>query len=241
MINECGGSGGLNIEDLSCLDDVSYDESLCVTAANHSALWNGLQTFALYTELCANGQPVYAYSVYNASLQLEDNGVSEVYYLHFEETKLFSDSDETVKQWLLTKDKISVDYIAVCKEENLLNCVESKWYIESTTYDDNGIDGLLQSVLSQSMTVSNGECGLNDGKDDGKQEGNDEDVIIALVCVFIACALLCAFGCFWYRRNKIRGSVEFKEAKAVKTATTDETETLEVEVEMDVDDEMETR
>eukprot|EP00483_Globobulimina_turgida_P003260 UN03265 len=119
MINDCGGGGSFNIADLQCLDDNVYDDSLCITGNN--TLWKDDKSFALYDKLCKNDAPIYHYSVVNTSAgdivvygQSLNDESQTVFYLHYHRDKRFVDSNETVGQWLISKNEISVNSIAVC-------------------------------------------------------------------------------------------------------------------------------
>merc|ERR1712154_668108 len=72
----------------------------------------------------------------------------------------------------------------------LLDCVESSWYIESTTYDDSGIDGLLQRVLDEVTSLSEGECGSVDEEEKEDGNGGGGVVVVVVMCVVILVLLM---------------------------------------------------
>merc|ERR1719273_912777 len=141
---------------------------------------------------------------------------------------------------MISEGKISVNAIAVCKEENLLECVRGSWYIESTTYDDSGIDGLVQRVLDDVTNLSEGECGSVDGTDE-KRNGDGGVVAAVVICVVVVVLLMIAIGFYLYKRNEVRGKVEFKKQSTADADVVMETQAVvtekQEEEEEDDDDE----
>jgi len=139
--SDCGGFGGYLDEqiDLSCIEENKYNEKLCITTANDTViddhqegndtmitnvLWNGNRTFEIYTKQCSNNKPIYYYADYTL-IEGEDvfgninqENVESIYYLHYHKELLYSDSNITYGQWIISKDEISINAIAVCEKMN---------------------------------------------------------------------------------------------------------------------------
>jgi len=202
-ISDCDANGAFT--GLECLDNTVYDDNVCVS--NPGTLWDGDRTFAVYDELCANDQPVFHYVVYNESKAIQfggttlSEGVEATLYLHYQPQLLYSTDNETTPQWMISVDEISVNYLAVCFEEDLRDCSADKWTVRVTQFDaDDSINGILVSFFDEHMTVSDGACSVGAGASD--TSSSSTGTIIAVVVVLLVLMLCAVAFCIWFRNNK---------------------------------------
>eukprot|EP01083_Nonionella_stella_P153804 494621_1 len=113
--SECNAHNALTIDDLSCLDGTE----VCVYS-NNTLLWNVYNTFERGA-LCHNDEAVYLYIVYDDETE---HSVESVYYM-------YSDSNATVGQWLISKGGMSVNSFAFCEKDELLECTGNEWKVRS--------------------------------------------------------------------------------------------------------------
>jgi len=135
-----------------------------------------------------------------------------------------------IGRWLISKNKISVNAVAICEKENLLECTANSWKVQSTTDGNNGIDGLILMEIDESMTLSNNEC-LSDQGNANKEEGfmsKNFIIIIVIVCAVVVIIL----GYFmWSRSNKLEKEV-LQESLLQKSYVPPNKNDIEVEVSM---------
>jgi len=205
-ISDCAANGAFT--GLECLDNNVYEEQVCVTT--NTTLWGGERTFSVYEELCANDQPIYHFVVYNESKSVEfggtkvSEGVEATLYLHYQPQYLYSTDSEMTPQWMLTRDEISVNYLAKCMAESLMDCTADKWTVKVTEFDEevlnNTFGGVIQEILDLGMKVSDGACSV--GGTQFEDDASSTGTIIAVVVVILV-VVLCIVGfCVWRRMNQ---------------------------------------
>lgn len=213
-IADCNANGAFT--GLDCLDNNEYKEDICVST--ESTLWGAERTFSVYDELCANDQPIYHFIVYNDSKSVEfggttlSEGVEATFYLHYQPQLLFSTDNETTPQWMVTRDEISVNYLAKCSERDLMDCTANKWTVKVTEFDEEvddslndvnetgmDLDGIIKEILDLTMSVSDGACGASNELEDG---GSGTGTIIAVVVVIVVLVLCIVGFCVWRRMNQ---------------------------------------
>jgi len=155
--------------------------------------------------LCANDEPIYHFIVYNESKLIEfggntlSDGVEATFYLHYQPTYLFSTDNETTPFWMITKDEISVNYLAKCMEEDLMDCTANKWNVKVTEWDGD-LNGMIEEILDLGMTVTDGACNT-----EGVQMEEDKSSTGTVVAVLLVLLALCVcIGGFimWRKMNK---------------------------------------
>ena len=157
LISDCGHNE--TFTGLECLGQNIYKEEICVST--NASLWNSARTFTIYDETCANDQPVYHHIVYNESKTTEFGGVElgaeveAILYVHYQPEYLLSTDTEMTGQWMLTSNQISVNYLAVCQQEDLMDCTENNWRVKSTSIAKGIVD-----ILDTQMRASDGPCGI---------------------------------------------------------------------------------
>jgi len=185
-----------------CYDE-EYGDNLCINSDD--MLWNGNQTFELYTKLCSNNQPIYTNKVYTESVkdeisQNENRLVESVYFLHFVKELLYSDGDEFISKWVISKDEVSINSIAECAKSNLLECTQNSWLVEPqiTKADDGFFDEFIPWIYAENMELYVSEC---PSSKDTEPKSADIALIVGL-CAAVAGICVCC-GCFvWCRCNK---------------------------------------
>merc|ERR1711994_1003746 len=133
---------------------------------------------------------VFHYIEYSAASLLEGLGevddVNFTLYLHYHREALYSDSNETVAQWI-----ISVNALALCEEEDVRDCTASSWLIDRINFDgDDFEDGVLQQVLDEPMTVSDAVCDYVAMNDDGTHSASSTAVIVVVAVLIVAALCL---------------------------------------------------
>jgi len=212
-ISDCNANGAFT--GLECLDNNVYEDTMCVST--NATLWGSDRSFGVYNEMCANDQPIYHFVVYNESKAVEfggttlSEGVEATLYLHYQPQQLYSTDNATTPQWMLTKDEISVNYVAKCMEEDLRDCTANKWTVKVTEYDGEDVanatwGGIIKELLDEHMAVSSGSCSVGAGAED---TSSSTGTIIAVVVVVLV-VLLCGAGCcIWWKMNKNEADVSF--------------------------------
>jgi len=260
-VYDCSPSnnGALNGDDLSCLDDLSYGEEICVST-NHS-LWSGTdfhRTFQLYDKLCSNEEPIYHFVQYNDSKSLVlpsgeilNAEVEATFYLHFEWVYPTVTDNETVGQWWLSRDEMTeYNRIAFCQQDDLMDCTRNQWNVKVTSH---GMDGTIFNLIDSFSSVLEGHCDTHFGDQlYGNSAVSDGMVIsVGLVAVTVSASLLCLLMlgligfCSW-RRLKYQqykdealqlqqAALDAEECHAVKRVK-DGDETTEISVDVDVDE-----
>ena len=87
---------------------------------------------------------MYHYIHYNESRVVDadddvfegDDDVEFVLYLHFSEEQKWSDSNETRPLWMISKNEISMNALAVCEREDLMDCTNDSWIVEKQYHQD---------------------------------------------------------------------------------------------------------
>merc|ERR1719295_921489 len=175
-------------------------EVICVVT--NSSLWGSSRTFTIYNEMEANGRPIYHHFVYNESNIAKVEGVElgpEVeaeFYVHYQPLVV---NGESSAQWMLTEDGISVNYVARCMKEDLLNCTENDWMIKVVDLGD--FDGIVREIADEHMAVSEGECGAVDSVSDPYP--SMLLIVIVVIVVVILVAGVLGF-CAWFMWKKLK-------------------------------------
>jgi len=193
---DCGGGSGA-FEDC---DGGDYGDDLCIFS--NDTLWSGNRNFER-SDQCSNGQPVFHFIEYTAASILEGLGnvdsVNFTLYLHYHRERIYSDSNETEAQWIISKDAISVNALALCQEEDVRDCTASSWLVDSVQVHDVGDfqDGLFQQVTDRPMTVHDAHCqdvGMEDGA--GKRSSTTIIVVVAILLLAVIC-----LAAFWWMNH----------------------------------------
>jgi len=237
-ISDCGANAAFT--GLECLDSNEYGQEICLSTTNTDELWGGAATFTLYEELCTNDQPVFRLEIYNDTDIIDFGGavidgfVEETFYVHYQPQYLLTTDNETTGQWMVSRDEISIDYVALCQQEDLMECTASHWEVKVTEYADDGPlngsvhDGIIENLLDQHMTVAPGQCGSDLNEDDERR--NIHNVAMILMTVLSVAIVCLAALCFWRRwklQKSVRSSKSTDEGQYALMATEPE---LEVEV-----------
>jgi len=248
---DCGANQPFH--DMGCLDDMDYENEICVST--NSSWWAGgvAQTFGVYNELCSNDQPIYRLIVElneTTTIGLDgavvDATIQEIFYVHYQPQKLLVTDEEATGQWMMSKNEISIEYIAVCRQENLMKCTASNWKRRVTQFGEENstiFGGIVLDVLDNFMTVSDGACGSSLNTEESGW-GQTETVVVAVVVVLLV--IICIAGyCIWRRMN-LRDSMAMKEAldgpyslmATGGTAGAEQQNDVEVEVEVEADNQI---
>jgi len=267
-ISSCDGNQAFN-DDTTCLDENPLDDLICVSTqsdlVSDGSLWNSDRTFMLFDELCLNDKPVYHFVKQNDSNFIEydigndtnDTIILEeieemTFYIHYQQIEIDVGGDDKIGLWMLTRNEISTNYLAFCEEEELEDCNEGKWYIQTLFMEhdkfDNktqGGDGYIDDVLNEFMTINNGRC--DSAYVDGEGNSNPDDgdststmIVLVVLCVLMLLVLLCVVP-FCIRKwiychgdRKGKEAVSDMEEDVVGQEPEDIDMTLEVEVEVNL-------
>merc|ERR1719419_2016846 len=154
-ISDCSANDAFT--GLECLENNEYEEAICLSSSS----WGSDRTFSVHDELCANDRPVYHLTVYNESKAIVfggatlSEGVEATLFLHFQPQYLFSTDNETTPQWMVTRDEISVNYLAKCSADDLMECTANRWTVRVTEFDDDAVSGIIEYILDDAMAVTN--------------------------------------------------------------------------------------
>ena len=256
-VNNCDGNEAFN-DDSTCLDENPLNDQICVSTqadlTGDNSLWNGDRTFQVFDELCMNDKPVYHYVQLSNStfVEYDDNyTILEVdetsFYVHYELFEIDVNGTESIGMWMLTQDEISTNYIAFCESEDLEECTESNWHVQ-TLFVSHGNktdittgDGYIDDVIDEFMTITNGHCDsrLSDENEmdnnDTKNEGKATMIVLIVVCVLMLLMLICAAPFCVRKWLECHGNGK-KEAVSdmEEDPEPDQEQTLEVEVEVNL-------
>ena len=262
---DCGGFGGYLDEtvDLSCLDNNQYNDKLCITTANdtvdfggndtviYDTLWNGNRTFEIYTKQCQNGKPIYYYTDYtliddgkeDVFGNVEQENIENIYYLHYHKELLYSDGNQTIGQWIISKDEISINAVGICEKEDLLDCKASSWLIDAVDFDDIEYfdsegrgDTLLEKIIDQYMELNNEQCANDVVIGIDVNENDDEDdtailIILILICIFI-CVVIS--GALIYRKMNKNENKNLNKLAGASPVSQKEVDLDDIEPELEV-------
>ena len=210
-ISDCGSNGGFT--DLDCWDNNAYQDEICIST--NTSWWQGEQTFEVYDQLCSHDKPVYRLIVeLNETTTIGFNGavvdatVQEIFYVHYQPDYLLVTDNKTTPQWMVSKNEISVEYIAVCQQEDLMKCTASKWKRKVTQIAEDDLNGIVLDLLDSFMTVSDGACGSSLTEEN--TWSSTETVVVALV--IILALTICVSAFFIWRRMNMADSIMIKEA-----------------------------
>jgi len=212
-ISDCGSSGAFT--DLECLDNNQYEDEICIST--NTSWWQGEQTFEVYDQLCVHDKPVYRLIVeLNETTTIGFNGavvdatVQEIFYVHYQPDYVLVTDNETTPQWMVSKDKISVEYIAICQQEDLMECTASNWKRKVTQFaDGDGLNGIVLDLLDNVMTVSDGACKSTLNQ---KDNGWGSAGTVVVIVVTILALTICVSAFFIWRRMNMADSIMIKEA-----------------------------
>jgi len=214
-ISDCGSNQGFS--DLECLENNEYKDEICVST--NTSWWEGEQTFSVYDQLCSNDKPVYKLAVaLNDTTSIGLDGVSvdvtvqEMFYLHYQPTYLLVTDNETTPQWMLSRDEISIEYIAVCRQQDLMKCTESEWMRKVTQFaDEDALNGIVLDILDSYLTVSDGACKSSSmNTEEGKWSSTATTVVVFVILALLLIVCIAGF-CIWRRMN-LKESMVIKEA-----------------------------
>lgn len=244
-ISDCGSNQGFS--DLECLENNEYKDEICVST--NTSWWEGEQTFSVYDQLCSNDKPVYKLAVaLNQTTSIGLDGVSvdvtvqEIFYVHYQPTYLLVTDNETTPQWMLSRDEISIEYIAICRQEDLMKCTESEWERKVTQFaEEDALNGIVLDILDHYMTVSDGACGSSSLNTEESKWSSTGTVVVFVILALLL--ILCIAGFFIWRRMNLKESMVIKEAvnsgqyslMATDTATAEPSPELEVNVNVEAD------
>merc|ERR1712152_9863 len=133
---------------------------------------------------------------------------------------------------MITKDEISVNYLAKCMEEDLMDCTSDKWKVKATEWDvdiNGTLDGIITEILDIGMMVSDGSCTA-----EGVQMEDDKSGIGMVITILLALLVLIIGFFIWKKMNqneamKLREQVHGQHS--VPTGTGAEEAEPDVEVE----------
>ena len=227
--------------DMAAANNDTEAEVICMVIGYHgmvtdTSLWDGGRTFTTYNALEVNDQPIYHHVVYNESRIAEVEGVElgpeveAIFYVHYQPEYLLVTDTEMTGQWMLTKNEISVNYVAKCIKEDLLNCTGNDWKIKMVEFGDDGFDGIVTDVFVEFMTVWKGECPEPEGEREGDDDQDDEDedevtvlsdsdsstlmtVIVVIVVVIVVSGIASLFARFLWRRKETKRAALITEDK----------------------------
>jgi len=244
-ISDCGSNQGFS--DLECLKNNQYEDEICIST--NTSWWEGEQTFSVYDQLCSNDKPVYKLAVaLNQTTSIGLDGVSvdvtvqEIFYVHYQPTYLLVTDNETTPQWMLSRDEISIEYIAICRQEDLMKCTESEWERKVTQFaEEDALNGIVLDILDHYMTVSDGACGSSSLNTEESKWSSTGTVVVFVILALLL--IVCIAGFFIWRRMNLKESMVIKEAvnsgqyslMATDTATAEPSPELEVNVNVEAD------
>ncbi len=196
---DCGGNSGAFEE----CDGGDYGDDLCIL--NNGTLWSGERNFER-SDQCSNGHPVFKYIEYSATTTSLLEGLGEVdavnfsLYLHYHREAPYSDSNETVAQWIISMDEVSVNALALCEEEDVRDCAASSWLVDTVHFEDDEFeDGMLLQILDEAMTVNDRECDYAAAESETDSASSGTVAVVVVVAVLIVAAL--CLVAFW-RMNR---------------------------------------
>lgn len=139
-----------------------------------------------------------------------DATVQEIFYVHYQPDYLLLTDNETTPQWMVSKDEISVEYIAICRQEDLMKCTASNWHRKVTQFgDDDGLHGIVLDLLDHFMTVSDGACKSSLELEENGW-GSTETVVVIVVAILAL--TICVSAYFIWKRMNMADSIMIKEA-----------------------------
>merc|ERR1712087_146075 len=197
--------------------------------------------------LCLNEKPIFELTIYNDSNSLDlgngfvvDQSVSAVYYLHYQLITTSVGADAT-GMWMVSKDEISVNFVAVCVREDILDCSASAWEVMTTQGGDEETDadnvvqtGLLVQRVDEAMSVQRGSC----EEISASESGGDDDSMVVVVVIVVFVVLCCRMGtaglAFWCcsRANRGKATIDGADPQTA-TATAEAQAEPEIEVSME--------
>lgn len=248
---DCGSNAGFS--DMGCLDDMQYENEICVST--NTSWWSGQQTFEVYDELCSNDRPVYRLirelnetTTIGLDGAVVDATIQEIFYVHYHPEKVLVTDEEVTGQWMVSKNEISIEYMAICQQEDLMKCTASNWKRRVTELgeevkdslnmtDLNQFGGIVLNVLDNFMTVSDGACGSTLNEKEGGW-GTTETVVVCVVVILVL--TICVAGyCIWRRMNLQDSMTMEKDYALMATGGADtEQNVVEVEVEVEADNQI---
>eukprot|EP01084_Bolivina_argentea_P121525 215365_1 len=273
-LTPCGGNAPFidNDDSLECIENNIYSNNLCIYSNN--TLWNGNRNFELHPSLCSRNKPVYRYTIYNETTNDNDDeaiatdktynniNIINIYYLHYYQELKYSDGDEMIGKWIITQREISLEAIAICEKENLIECNQNSWIVdklhegEDNIMDINGTevvinDGWFEKVIDQYMMIENNACEVNE-EDTSSNKYNlfiVSGIIVILLIILIVCVIGC---CIWHKREKRKLKTAIQKVSMGGTMqlgdnsddendgelqlNTNETQMIEVDVEIEDDE-----
>merc|ERR1719242_2578979 len=128
-------------------------------------------------------------------------------YLHYREELVYTDSNETVGQWLLSRDSVSANALAICEEEDVRDCTASQWIVDtmSSLGDDlgseDGVDGVLEWIADDQMTVNEMTCDYAKVSNEVGTSSSSTVVIVVVVTVLIMTGI-CMVTFWWMNREE---------------------------------------
>jgi len=211
VVTDCGDDWGHVTEDVPCsqaldaetVDESCYDETSSLCVYNNLTLFDGDRWFERHG--CHNGEPVYY-------LQNEI-GVNVDFYLFYDQANA-----SVAARWIIARAEISNEEpLAFCYEDNVLNCLESKWSVWSSN-----VSG---EMSEDNMTLYEGYCDGMIAAESAADHGMNLSVVAAVVAIVaIVCAIVIVGGCYMMRRRKKHVEVSFDDEEAAGGATSVATE-----------------
>eukprot|EP01083_Nonionella_stella_P241780 843995_1 len=273
-LTPCGGNAPFidNDDSLECIENNIYSNNVCIYSNN--TLWNGNRNFELHPSLCSRNKPVYRYTIYNETTNDNDDeaiatdktynniNIINIYYLHYYQELKYSDGDEMIGKWIITQREISLEAIAICEKENLIECNANSWIVdklhegEDNIMDINGTevvinDGWFEKVIDQYMMIENNACEVNE--EDTSSNKYNLFIVIGIIVILIVILIVCVIGCcIWHKREKRKLKTAIQKVSMGGTMqlgdnsddendgelqlNTNETQMIEVDVEIEDDE-----
>jgi len=186
---DCGSAAASFSIDEECDSIEIYGESLCLSGSVAldrvtDADTAGETEWGLVRGQCHNEMPLFVH---------ENEATNTLYFLWFEESAEFIDSNETVGEWMLSEGG-TTSGIANCRSWDLTECTAGSWSVMDHNEDSLGF--ALDFVVDDAMAI--GQCTVTmngEGTPSGAQL-TAATVLIAIVVLFVG-----AGGCFVYRRR----------------------------------------
>ena len=179
----------------------------------------------LVRDHCHHEMPLYHHKV-------EESNTS--YYLWFQESTEFIDSNETFGEWVISEGDTTSSGIAYCSEWDLLECTAGSWSIMDRNEDSLGF--ALHFVVDNTMEIEQCSASIgnqNEYKNTSLSAGGMTVVVMTVILIFV----LFVTGYLVYRKRmatlmKEKVKVRDEPVEDYDMMTTPRSHEVEVEVEV---------